>query len=166
MQAAVVADQLGERQQVGGEQLRELAPLLDDRHDLVQVADAREHALVGRVARLALAAGRQLEALEQHLAELLGAAERELAAGELVRARDELLAVLRDLRGDLAHRGGVDRDARPLHRAQHRHERQLDAVQHVVHLAVDEPLLEARAERDPRRPRRGSRRDPPRTRRP
>ena len=62
----------------------ELAPALDHGHDRVQVADLREHALVGRVAGLALAVGGQAEPLEQHLAELLRRADRERAAGELV----------------------------------------------------------------------------------
>ena len=37
-----------------------------------------------------------------------------------------------------------------LHRAEHRDERQLDAAQDVVHLAVDQPLLEDRAQGDAR----------------
>ena len=62
----------------------------------------REHPLVGRVAGLALAVGGQAEPLEQHLAELLGRADRERAAGQLVgplpRARSTSVATrARDL---------------------------------------------------------------------
>jgi hypothetical protein len=143
VQAAVLPEQLGEGQQVGREQLRELAPLLDDRHDRVQVAKLGEHLRVGRVARLPAPSGRQLEALEQHLAELLGGSQHERPARQLVRPLLELLDLLRDPGGDLAHARRVDCDAGALHRAQHRHERQLDVLEQRAEL----PFRDARGQR-------------------
>ena len=55
----------GKRVEVGRLQLRELAPLLDRRDDLVLVADRLEHARVGGEAGLAAALARQPELLEQ-----------------------------------------------------------------------------------------------------
>ncbi len=102
----------------------------------VQVAHLREHLRVGRVPRLAAPARRQLEPLEQHLAELLGRAEHERPAGQLVGLLLERLDLLGHPRGDLAHARRVDRDARALHRAEHGHERQLDVLQQRAELAL------------------------------
>src|SRR5437879_3536309 len=77
---------------------------------------------------LALAAGRQLELLEEDPSDLLRRAEHELLARELVRARLELLEPVGEPCGDLAHPVGVDLDARVLHRREHRGQRELDAL--------------------------------------
>ena len=95
----------------------------------MQVADLREHALVGRVAGLALAVGGQPEPLEQHLAELLRRADRERAAGQLVGLLLELGHLVGHPRGDLGQQVRVDADAGVLHRRQHGHQRQLDVGQ-------------------------------------
>ena len=79
-------EQRRQRAEVRVEQLRVLAPFLDHGDDLVLAADAPQHAAVGRVAGLALAAGRQPELLEQDAGHLLGRAEHELLARKL-RAR-------------------------------------------------------------------------------
>jgi hypothetical protein len=72
VEAAVVADQLGEGVQVGRLQLRDLAPLLDRGDDLVLAADRLQHARVGGEARLAAALARQPQVLEEDVAELWG----------------------------------------------------------------------------------------------
>jgi hypothetical protein len=110
-----VVDQLGQRQEVRVEELRQLAPLLDDRDDRVVVPDRAEDARVGRVPRLALPPGRQLELLEEDPRELLRRAELERLAGEVERGRLELLDPLREPRRDLAHPVRVDPDPRVLH---------------------------------------------------
>ena len=143
MQAAVGAQQLRERQQVGREQLRELAPLLHDGDDRVLVAQLREHLRVGGVAGLAAPPGRQRQPLEEHLAELLGRAEHERPAGQLLGLLLERLDLLRDARGDLPHARRVDRDPGALHRAQHGDERQLD----VLHQRAQLALVDARGQR-------------------
>ena len=91
VQAAVLADQRRQRAEVRVDELRELAPLLDDRDDLVLLTDRPENARVGGVARLALAPGRERELLEEDPRDLLGRAEHELLARKLVRVRLELL---------------------------------------------------------------------------
>ena len=80
-----LVDQRRQRPEIGVQQLRELAPLLDHGHERVVAADRSEHLRVGRVAGLALAAGGQPELLEQDARDLLGRADHELLARELVR---------------------------------------------------------------------------------
>ena len=133
-------DQVGQRHEIGVQELRLLAPLLDDVDDRVQVADLLQHACVGRVAGLAAAVGRQSQALEEHLAELLRRADHERPARELVAARLELLDLVGQLGGDLGQAVGVDADAGRLHRPQHRHERQLDLLVERGHLPLGEAL--------------------------
>ena len=55
MQAPVLADERRQQPEVRVHQHRQLAPLLDDRDDLVIRSDRAEHLAVGRVAGLALA---------------------------------------------------------------------------------------------------------------
>ena len=131
---------LGSGSEVGVQELRVLAPFLDHLDDRVLVADRAEHARVGRVAGLALAPGREPEHLEQDAGHLLRRAEHELLAGQLVRARLELLDAVGQPRGDLAHAVGVDADADVLHRRQHLGERQLDVAVERVEAALGDPL--------------------------
>ena len=149
VQAAVVAEEVGQRAEVRVEQLRQLAPLLDDLDDRVLVPDRAENARVRRVAGLALAPGRELELLEEDARELLRRAEHELLARKLVRLRLELLDAVGEPRGDLTHAVRVDLDADVLHRREHRGERQLDAV---VQLLAP-PLPQPRAQRPCESPR-------------
>src|SRR6185312_2064456 len=72
VQAPVFGDQRRQRAEVSVQELRVLAPLLDHTDDLVLAADRAEHARVGRVAGLALAARRQLQLLEEDARDLLG----------------------------------------------------------------------------------------------
>ena len=142
MEAPVLADQARQRPEVGVQELRVLPPLLDHANDLVLAADRPQDAGVGRVAGLALPARRQAQLLEQDPGDLLGRAEHELLARELVRAGLELLDLVGQAGGDLAHAVGVDANARVLHRRKDGGERQLD-------LAVELPgpaLLDALAQ--------------------
>ena len=143
VQAAVLCDQARQRAQVGVHELRVLAPLLDHGDDLVLAADRAEDSRVGREAGLALAARRELELLEQDAADLLGRAEHELLARELVGPGFELLDPLAQARRDLAHPVLVDLDARDLHRGEHGRERELDLAVERLHAA----LAHAREER-------------------
>ena len=90
--------------------------------------DRAQHLRVGRVAGLALAAGRQLERLEQDASELLRRAEHELLARELVRERLELLHPVGEASRDLSHPVRVDANAGFLHPAEHADERHLDVA--------------------------------------
>ena len=139
VQASVVlGEQLRQRTEIGVDQLRELAPLLEHADDLVLAANRAEHARVGRVAGLALAAGCQAEHLEEDPRHLLRRAEHELLARELVRLRLQLLEPVGEPRRDLAHPVGVDLDAGVLHRREHRGERQLDLVVEPLGAALDD----------------------------
>src|SRR5918912_1214530 len=89
--AVLVRDEARQRLEVGVQELRVLTPLLDHGDDLVVAADRAQDARVGRVARLALPPGRQLELLEEDPRDLLRRAEHELLARELVGPRLELL---------------------------------------------------------------------------
>jgi hypothetical protein len=140
VQAAVLADQRRERAEVGVEQLRILAPLLDHADDRVLAADRAEDARVGRVAGLALAPGGQLELLEQDPRDLLGRAEHELLARQLVSLRLELLDPVGEARGDLAHPVRVDLDARGLHRREHLGQGQLDLAVERLRPALADAL--------------------------
>jgi hypothetical protein len=86
VQTPVVADQRGQWSEVRVHELGQLAPLLDDGDDLVVGPNRAKDLRVGRVPRLALASGRQLELLEQDAPELLRRAEHELLPGQVVRA--------------------------------------------------------------------------------
>ena len=156
--AVGLREQRRQRPEVRVEQLRELAPLLDHRHDRVLVPDRPQHLRVGRVAGLALAARGQPELLEQHAADLLGRADHELRARELVRLRLELLDPVGEPRRDLAHPVGVDLHARLLHLREHVRERQLDGRGTAGQVALLEPL-EQRADQTARRLRAAHERD-------
>src|SRR5206468_1530261 len=78
VQAPVLAEHRRERLEVGIEQLRVLAPLLDHADQLVLAADRAQDTAVRRVPGLALAARSELELLEQDPRDLLRRAEDEL----------------------------------------------------------------------------------------
>ena len=124
-----VVDQLGEGVEVGRLELRDLAPLLDRRDDLVLVADRLQHAGVGREAGLAAALVRQAELVEQDRRELLRRADRELLAGQLPDSPLELDRALVEALADRAQALDVELDAGALHLDQHVDERQLDLVE-------------------------------------
>ncbi len=152
VQPAVVADERRQRPEVRVEQLRVLAPLFDHRHDRdASVAQAPQHARVGRVARLALATGLEPERLEQDPGDLLGRPEQERLAGQLLRARLELLDLVGEAGRDLAHPVRVDLDARVLHRPQDERERQLDVAIQRDEVERLEPLAQGSDERQRRR---------------
>ena len=136
----------GQRPEIRVEELRVLAPLLDDAHELVLAADGAEHAGVRRVAGLALAAGCELELLEEDARHLLRGAEHELLAGKLVRPRFQLLDAIREPRGDLPHAVRVDPDSGVLHRREDLGERELDGAVQRVEAALGDPRPQERSE--------------------
>src|SRR5207247_4596988 len=75
VQAAVLADQRRQRAEVRVDQLRQLAPLLDRRDDLVRGADRAQDARVRGAGGLAFATGGQLELFEQAGGDVVGGAE-------------------------------------------------------------------------------------------
>ena len=89
-------------------------------------ADRAEHLRVGRVAGLPLAAGRELELLEEDPAQLLRRTEDELLAREVVGTRLELLDPVVQAGSDLPHAVRVDAHAGVLHRREDDRERELD----------------------------------------
>src|SRR5439155_21636316 len=99
-----------------------------------------QHARVRRVAGLALAAGRQLQLLEEDARNLLRRAEHELLACELVRLRLELLDSVGEPGGDLAHAVRVDLDARVLHRSEDRGQRKLDVAIEILRASLADAL--------------------------
>ena len=165
MQAAVGVDDQRQRVEVGLGQLGQLAPALDLGDDLVLGADRLEHAGVGRVAGLAAPLARQAELAEQDLLQLLGRAERELLAGELVDLGLERVGLGLDPLGDLVQALGVELDPGELHVAQDPHDRQLDVDQQVGQPAPADLLALPGGERVGQqrvggRPRRRRRRQP------
>ena len=133
-------DQPRQRVEVGVLELRQLAPALDLGDDLVLVADLGQHAGVGREAGLAAALPAQLELLEQHHAELLGRADRELVPGELEDLALQLGDPLGHALADLGQPLGVELDAGALHGGQDLDQRHLDLAQEAVEPELVEPL--------------------------
>jgi hypothetical protein len=106
----------------------------------VLAPDRAENARVGRVAGLPLAARGQLELLEQDPRDLLGRAQHELLARQLVRLRLELLDPVGQACGDLAHPVRIDLDARGLHRCEHLRQGQLDLAVEGLRPALADAL--------------------------
>ncbi len=125
-----------------------IAPLEDRLDDRVDAAQLLEHARVGRVARLRLAALRQADLHEQDLAQLLGAADRELVAHGVV----DLALEAGDLRGELhlerPQRVAIEGDARGLHPGEDRDQRQLDLGEDPLDPVRLERLLERGSDRE------------------
>ena len=129
----------GKRLEVGVEQLGELAPLLDRGDDRVLLAQAAQHAGVGRVAGLALARRLEAEAPKSTSASCCGEpmvngppASRTISSRELVDA-------VAHAGRDLAEPVRVHLDAGGLHLREHAHERQLDLAEEPLEAELDEP---------------------------
>ena len=141
VQAAVVADPVRQRVEVGLGELGQLAEALDLGDDRVLVADRLQHLGVGAEAGLAAALAAQLELLEEHRAELLRRADHELLARQVPDLALELDHVGPDPGRDRLQLLRVELDAGLLGLAQDVHERQLD----VVHQVRQAALLDLRA---------------------
>ena len=123
-------DQLGKRVEVGGLQLRQLAPVLDLLDDRMLAANRLEHAGVGREPRLAAALLRQAELVEEDLRQLLRRADGELLSRQFPDLALQFLDdPLRDPARDLGDPRDVELHAGPLHLDQHVDERQLHLLQ-------------------------------------
>jgi hypothetical protein len=146
----VRVDELGERVDVGALQLHQ-RPELEDLRGHRMRRDLLQDALVRRPAGLRLARPPErhggvvldLQLLEQDLPELPGRADVEGLAGERVDLLLELADPLAEALRDLAEAALVDADAVPLHVAEHRDERHLDAPEQILEVRL---LRESRRE--------------------
>ncbi len=125
-----LVDLLLQRIGVGGLELGELPPfehLARDRHTValqpLQLVDVG-----GPDARLALAPALQTQPVEQHLAQLLGAADREGAARQLMDLRLHGRDLTGKLGGKARQMGAVDQDATPLHTCNDGHQGSVDLL--------------------------------------
>ncbi len=125
-------DQVRQGVEISALQLAELPPALDQRDDLVLFTDLGEHPGVGRVAGLALPLPGQAELLEEHLADLLGRADRELVAGQLMDLLLDSAKLRCDLRPDGSEPVDVELEADPLHRVEHLDQGKLDVPEEVL----------------------------------
>ena len=131
---------------VGALELGDLAVLHDlDRQRMALRRQVLEDADVGRPRAVLVApAARQVLLVEQDLAQLLGRADVERPAGELVELLLELEHALLELGRELAQLRRVDLDAGLLHAEQHRDQRPLDGLVDADHVLAGEPGLELR----------------------
>jgi hypothetical protein len=106
----VVADPVGERVEVGLDELRELPEALDLGDDRCSSPDRLEHARVGAEAGLAAALAREAELLEQDRPSCW-ASDHELLAGVLPDLALELVGLGADAGGDGLELGRVELDA-------------------------------------------------------
>ncbi len=118
-----------------------------DRQRMALRREVVEHLGVGcpRAVLVALAAG-QLLLVEQDLAELLGRADVELAAGDLVDLDLQLAQPLLEVGRQHPERRRIDLDAGLLHRQQHRDQRPLDRLVQRHHVFGGDARLELRPE--------------------
>ena len=134
------ADDLEKSLNVGAFQLGQLAVLEDARHDRVVLRDTLKHLNVGGIACFCLFRSVQAEFLEQHLTQLLGAVDVELA----VRVMINLLGQVADTNIQLVTEGTqlirLDRTARRFHLSQHAQERQFDFVVQLSHAKLLNPV--------------------------
>jgi len=100
----------------------------DHRRQLVQPGERRQHVHVGRVAGLfpGLLLRRQLELLEQDVAELLAGVDVEALARQPADGRLEPLQAVFERLGEVLQARGVHGHPAHLHAHEHGHERQLD----------------------------------------
>ena len=118
-------DRPRQRVQVRRLQLRQL-PVLEDRiDDRVRLAQPLQRALIGAVALLHAARGRQPQFLEKHIAQLLRAADVELVAHVLIDGRLRRLDLPDQPLRDIAQHADVDPHPDRLHLRQHGHQRKL-----------------------------------------
>jgi hypothetical protein len=113
---------------VGVDELRELALAQDLLRDGVLRGEALQHLGVRAVARLGALLHRQLQLVEQHLAQLLGGRQVEGAPGELEDLRLDGGLALLELGAQLGQRRRVHAHASALHVGQHPCERQLEVA--------------------------------------
>ncbi len=129
---------------VGALELGDLAMLHDlDGQRMTLGREVLQDADVGRPRAVLVApAARQILLVEQDLAQLLGRADIEGTAGELVQFLLELEHPLLELGRQRAKPRRIDLDAGLLHAEQHRDERPLDGLVHGDHVLVRQPGLE------------------------
>ena len=143
----VAVDLVGERVGIGRFELGQLAPFEHPAGHRMQRQQLFEDRGVGAVgAGLALAAARQVELVEQNLAQLLGRADVEVVADILVDRGLDLGDAAGEIGREVGERGAVDLDPGLLHRRDRRHQRPLDVLVERGHVVGDEPRLEVRVQ--------------------
>ena len=151
MHATVTTAQRAQRVQIGRLNLGLLAPVQNQAHDLVVAGKVAQHLGVGRiVAALGLfeALGRKPHNIKQHVRELHGAADvKGLVASQVANAALNLGNLGRQALGQTVQAVGVHEHARALHLGKHRHERHLDAIEHVGGILTGHELAQLRHER-------------------
>ena len=134
---------------IGRLELGELAPVEHLEHHLAAGrilvgGDPLQLVDVGGIdAGLALAAALDPHLVEQHVAQLLGAADGELEPGDRVDLFLQRGDLLREVGGELRQYPGIDLDAGGLHLGEDRHQRAVDALIDAGHALIGEPRLEA-----------------------
>ena len=150
VQPPVGGDECRQGVDVGRAQLRVRPPFEELVDHRVRRAELLEHRRVGRVAGLRLLALRQVELGEEHLLELLGAAEVELVADVDVDLGLEPGDLGPELRGQRRQPVAVDRDAGRLHPGEDGDQRQLDLGEQAIELLGGQAALERRPGGDDR----------------
>ena len=133
--ATIAATQRTQRVQIGRLDLGLLTPVQDQAHNLVVTGKVGQHLGVGRIiAALGLfeALGRKPHHIKEHVRQLHGATDiKGLVAGQVANAALDLGNLGCEALGQIVQTIGVNEHTRALHLGKHRHERHLDAVEHV-----------------------------------
>ena len=126
---------------VGRAQLGQLPPIEHPRGQLHALAgEGFQHRLVGGIlAALALLAALQAHLLEQHLAQLLGAADSEWRAGEGENLRLQSRDLHRELRRQPGQLLAIDADAVAFHPGDHLDQRAVDALINPRRVFIGQP---------------------------
>ncbi len=129
-------------------QLLDLPPVEHARGQVVALVGQRlQHLRVGRIgARLALALALQAHLVEQDLAQLLGRADGEALAGQLVDPLLQLRHTLAEVAAHLLQHRRIDLDPGALHIGQHLGERALQRLVDAHHLLRQQPRLQQRVQ--------------------
>ena len=129
-------------------ELGELAPIEDPQRQIMALGrQLLQHIGAGGIgAGLALFARAEAELVEQHLAQLLGRADIEGTARELVDLALELGQALAEIIGEAAKLVGIGLDPRHLHGGHHRHQRPVDGLIDRDQPFGEQPRLQAAVE--------------------
>ena len=160
MHATVTATQRAQCVQIGGLDLGLLTPVQDQTHDFVVTGKVAQYLGVGRIiAALGLfeALGRKAHHVKQHVRD--GTADvKGLVTGQVANAPLDLGNLGLQALGQTMQTIGVHEHARALHLGKHRHERHLDAIEHVGGVLAGHAVAQRRHERQRQGRSAGSRR--------
>ena len=126
MHTPVSRPHAGQGVDVGVLDLRELPIAQDQIGQRVNGRELREHLRVRGVTALVLLLGRQLQHFEEDVGQLLGRAQVEGLAGQLVDLGREVVHLGLGCAPELFQTRHVDSSPHPLHAGEHAHQRQID----------------------------------------